>query len=123
MDCLFCKIVKGEIPSKTLYENDYVKVIMDINPNSNGHSLVIPKKHYTDFTEMDNEMLGHINDAAKLVKDKIYKVLTPDGLSLHVNYGLYQAVKHYHLHLIPVYKEKEDIKDVDEVYNDLMKDL
>ena len=122
MDCLFCKIVKGEIPSKTLYENDYVKVIMDINPNSNGHSLVIPKKHYTDFTEMDNEMLGHINDASKLIKEKIYKVLNPDGLSLHVNYGLYQAVKHYHLHLIPVYKEKEDIKDVDEVYNDLMKE-
>lgn len=122
MDCLFCKIVKGEIPSKTLYENDYVKVIMDINPNSNGHSLVIPKKHYTDFTEMDNEMLGSINDAAKLIKDKIYKALNPDGLSLHVNYGLYQAVKHYHLHLIPVYKEKKDIKDVDEVYNSLMKD-
>lgn len=123
MDCLFCKIVKGEIPSKTLYENDYVKVIMDINPNSNGHSLVIPKKHYTDFTEMDNEMLGHINDAAKLIKDKIYKVLNPDGLSLHVNYGLYQAVKHYHLHLIPVYREKKEVKDVDEVYNSLMKDL
>ena len=122
MDCLFCKIVKGEIPSKTLYENDYVKVIMDINPNSNGHSLVIPKKHYIDFTEMDNEMLGSINDAAKLIKDKIYKALNPDGLSLHVNYGLYQAVKHYHLHLIPVYKEKKDIKDVDEVYNSLMKD-
>ena len=68
-------------------------------------------------------MLGHINDAAKLIKDKIYKVLNPDGLSLHVNYGLYQAVKHYHLHLIPVYREKKEVKDVDEVYNSLMKDL
>lgn len=121
MDCLFCKIIDGEIPSKTLYENDYVKVIMDINPNSNGHCLVLPKKHYTDFTEMDNEMLGHINDAAKLVKEKLYSALNPDGLSLHVNYGLYQVVKHYHLHLIPAYKEKEEIKNVDEIYNTIMK--
>ena len=119
-DCLFCKIIKGEIPSKTLYENDFVKVIMDINPNSNGHSLVIPKKHFTDFTEMDNGTLGYINDAAKLVKDKLYSTLYPDGLSLHVNYGLYQAVKHYHLHLIPVYKEKQEIIDVEDVYNQIM---
>ena len=120
MDCLFCKIIDGEIPSKTLYENDYVKVIMDVNPNSNGHALVLPKKHYTDFTEMDNDMLGNINDAAKIVKEKIYNTLKPDGLSLHVNYGLYQAVKHYHLHLIPVYKEKQDIEPVDEIYNKIM---
>ena len=120
MDCLFCKIIKGEIPSKTLYENDYVKVIMDINPNSNGHVLVIPKEHYTDFMEMDNTTLGHINDAAKYIKEIQYKALNPDGLLLHVNYGMTQIVKHYHLHLIPVYKEKQEIKNVDEVYNILL---
>ena len=52
MDCLFCKITSGEIPSKTIYENEHVKAIMDINPTSNGHILIIPKKHVTDFTEM-----------------------------------------------------------------------
>lgn len=120
MDCLFCKIMNGEIPSKTLFEDDIVKVIMDINPNSNGHMLVIPKKHITDFEEMDNETLGHINEVAKMMKKKIYDALNPDGLLLHVNYGLAQVVKHYHLHLIPIYKEKQDIIDVDLVYNKLM---
>ena len=93
---------------------------MDINPNSNGHSLVIPKKHYTDFTQMDNEMLGHINDAAKLIKEKIYNALNPNGLSLHVNYGLYQVVKHYHLHLIPVYQEKKELLPVEDIYNQIL---
>ena len=49
MDCLFCKIIEGSIPSRTLYEDDIVKVIMDVNPNANGHVLVLPKKHITDF--------------------------------------------------------------------------
>ena len=120
MDCVFCKIIDGSIPSKTIFEDDFVKVIMDINPNSNGHLLVIPKKHYTDFLELDNEMLAHINDTARLMKEKIYHALNPDGLSLHVNYGLYQAVKHYHLHLIPVYKEKQELRSVDEIYSLLM---
>ena len=75
MDCLFCKITSGEIPSKTIYENEHVKAIMDINPTSNGHILIIPKKHVTDFTEMDNVTLGHINDAAKIVKEKLYNAL------------------------------------------------
>ena len=93
MDCLFCKITSGEIPSKTIYENEHLKAIMDINPTSNGHILIIPKKHVTDFTEMDNVTLGHINDAAKIVKEKLYNALNPDGLVLVVNYGLTQEVK------------------------------
>ena len=105
MDCLFCKITSGEIPSKTIYENEHVKAIMDINPTSN------------DFTEMDNVTLGHINDAAKIVKEKLYNALNPDGLVLVVNYGLTQEVKHYHLHLIPAYKKHQDLIDVEEIYN------
>lgn len=118
-DCLFCKINKGDIPSKTLYEDDIVKVIMDINPNANGHILILPKKHITDFTEMDNETISHIHDIAKLMKEKLYKGLNPDGLVLVNNYGLPQAIKHYHLHLIPAYKVKQDIKPVEEIYNQI----
>ena len=55
MDCLFCKIIEGSIPSRTLYEDDIVKVIMDVNPNANGHVLVLPKKHITDFEELDGK--------------------------------------------------------------------
>ena len=58
MDCLFCEIVKGNIPSNTIYEDDLVKVFLDINPNTNGHMLIIPKKHITDFTEISDEELA-----------------------------------------------------------------
>lgn len=121
MECLFCKIMNGEVPSKTLFEDDVVKVIMDINPNSNGHVLVIPKKHITDFEDMDNETLGHINDVSKMMKRNLYEALNPDGLLLHVNYGLAQVVKHYHLHLIPIYKDRQEIVDVEETFTKIMK--
>ena len=120
-DCLFCKINNGDIPSKKLYENDYVFVIMDLHPVSNGHLLIIPKKHFTDFTELDNETLNHINETSKLMKDLIYKKLNAVGLKICVNYGTAQEIKHYHMHLIPVYKNKETIKDLDEIYNKLTK--
>lgn len=120
-NCIFCKIINNEIPSRCLYEDDIVKVILDANPDSNGHTLILPKKHITDFEEMDNETLIHINKIAKEIKYLLYKTLNPDGLCLHVNYGLAQVIKHYHLHLIPVYKEKQAIRDLDEIYNTLIK--
>ena len=101
-ECIFCKILNGEIPGKKVYEDDLVFVIMDIDPSTNGHMLVIPKKHITDFTEMDNDTLSHINDVSKMMKEKIYDSLNPEGLILVVNYGIAQMVKHYHLHLIPI---------------------
>ena len=120
MDCIFCKINNGEIPSKTIYEDEIVRVMMDINPNSDGHTLIIPKKHITDFEEMDNETLAHINNTAKEIKKLLYKSLNPDGLVLVVNYGVAQQVKHYHLHLIPAYNNKKEINDIDSIYNKIM---
>ncbi len=120
MDCLFCKIVKGEASSKTLFEDSVVKVIMDVYPNSNGHVLILPKKHITDFEEMDGETLAHMHMIAKMTKKWLYDALNPDGLVLTVNYGIAQQVKHYHLHLIPVYKDKEKLIAVDEVYQKIM---
>ena len=120
MNCLFCKIINGEIPSNTLYEDDVVKVIMDANPHSNGHALILPKKHIEDFLDMDNETLSHINDIAKMMKQKLYN-LNPDGLILTLNYGVPQQIKHYHLHLIPTYhNDDKTIKDVKDVYNQIM---
>ena len=117
MDCIFCKIAEGSIKSNKLYENDKVIVFMDLNPVSNGHMLVIPKKHITDFTEMDNETLGSINETAKEMQKIIMKKLKPNGIKLVVNYGSVQVVKHYHLHLIPVYETKQAIKPLQEIYN------
>ena len=65
MNCLFCKIVNNEISSYTLYEDDLIKIIMDAFPNSPGHTLIIPKKHYTDLSDIDEEVLNHIMKKAK----------------------------------------------------------
>ncbi len=116
MNCIFCKIINDDMNSKVLYQDDLVKVIMDINPTSNGHILIIPIKHYNDFTDIDNETFGHIHEIAKLMKKYLYESLKPDGLSLINNYGINQLIKHYHLHLIPVYKEKQQIEDVNKIY-------
>ena len=116
MDCIFCKIINGELPSKKIYEDELVYAFMDIEPTVDGHVLLIPKKHYTDFTELDDEILCHINLVAKKMKDLVYEKLNADGVRLCVNYGMYQFVKHYHLHIIPAYKEKQDLIDIDKVY-------
>lgn len=118
-DCIFCKILSGEIPTRKIYEDEKVCVIMDVDPSQNGHMLIIPKKHYIDFTELDNDMLIHINMVTKKMKDLIYNKLNADGIRLVNNYGLYQVVKHYHLHVIPAYKNKQELIDIDEVYNKL----
>lgn len=100
-----------------LYEDDDIRVIMDINPVSNGHMLIIPKKHYTTFLDLDNDILIKINKVAILMNNYLDKSLKPDGISLVNNYGINQMVKHYHLHIIPVYKEDLGIKEVEHIYN------
>ncbi len=117
MDCIFCKINSNEIPAFTLYEDENLKVIMDINPNSNGHLLIIPKKHYLDFFELDDKIIIHINKIAKLMANYLIVALKPDGLKVTTNYGINQIIKHYHLHIIPTYKNKQPILDIQETYN------
>ena len=64
-NCIFCKIIKGEIPSYTIYEDEIVKVFLDINPATNAHSLIVPKKHFDNITDIDLETLSHINKVSK----------------------------------------------------------
>lgn len=125
-DCLFCKIVKGEIPSYTVYEDEKVKVFLDINPNNDGHLLVIPKEHKANLYEMDDETLLYMLNVirtklATLLKDK----LAIDGLTISQNNDYGQEVKHFHIHLIPRYKNdkfplKSDCSNVEEIYHKLV---
>ena len=101
MDCIFCKIIKGEIPSKVLYEDELVKVIMNVNPTVDGHALIIPKKHYTDYLELDQDIITHIWDVAKKMGPSIMDKLKAKSLTLLVNFGDDQQVKHFHMHLLP----------------------
>ena len=121
-ECIFCKIMNGEIPSKVVYEDDKVKAIMDINPVVDGHVLVIPKEHVTDYTEMDDELVCHISKVAKDLGKRIMTKLNSKGLTMTVNYGDAQEVKHYHLHLLPDYHISKASKDVSEVYDILKED-
>ena len=125
-DCLFCKIVKGKIPSYTVYEDEKVKVFLDINPNNDGHLLVIPKKHKANLYEMDDETLLYMLNVirtklATLLKDK----LAIDGLTISQNNDYGQEVKHFHIHVIPRYKNdkfplKSDCSNVEEIYHKLV---
>ena len=114
MDCLFCKIVDGSIPSKKIYEDDTVLAFLDINPDSMGHTLIIPKKHFKDITDID-ETLNHIFEIAKILKVKLEEKLGCDGVTFVQNNGNVQEIKHFHLHLKPYYKENKNL-DIEKVY-------
>lgn len=103
MDCLFCKIINGEIPSYTVYEDDIVKVFLDINPNTNGDSLVVPKKHFKDFREVDNETLIHMHGVIKKLYPIYCERLQCEGLTISHNTDYGQEIKHFHIHFIPRY--------------------
>lgn len=117
MDCIFCKIIKNEIDSFTIYEDKIIKVILDINPSSNGHLLIITKKHYQNISDIDLEALNHINVIIKKMYKHIFSKLNPDGITISQNNGLGQDIKHYHVHMIPKYKDKQDQKELSEIFN------
>ena len=116
-NCIFCKIIKGEIPSYTIYEDEFVKAFLDINPSSNGHTLIITKKHITNILDMDEQTINHIFN---IIKDKIYKLLKEklncDGITIIQNNEYGQDIKHYHVHLIPKYKNKTETIKTEEIY-------
>lgn len=120
MNCIFCKIINNEIPSYTLYEDEYIKCFLDVSPKSNGHTLVIPKKHYVDINDIDLETLNQINCGVKKVVELINKTLNPKGIKIEQNNGIIQEVKHYHMHIVPIY-EKNNKMDINDVYNELKK--
>lgn len=103
MDCLFCKIIAGEIPSHKVYENDRVFAFLDINPVSEGHTLVIPKAHATDLAAGSVEDAQALMEAIHLLAPKIVQAMGGDGYNLGMNHGesAGQIVMHTHLHIMP----------------------
>ena len=103
MDCLFCKIVAKQIPNYTIYEDKNTLAFLDIHPCSKGHTVIIPKKHFADLSEMSSADWQSMSGGLAAVFSKIQKVLNPDGINLGINNGKAagQAVGHAHWHLIP----------------------
>ena len=105
-NCIFCKIANGEIPSTTLYEDEDFRVILDLGPATRGHALLLPKEHYKNLFELDDETASKVLGIAKKVGAKMVKALHADGFNLVQNNGepAGQTVFHFHMHLIPRYK-------------------
>lgn len=101
--CIFCKIVKGEIPCFKVYEDERVLAFEDINPVSEGHTLIIPKKHAENLWEIPGEDLSAIHLASQKIIHAIKEALSPAGVAvLQLNgRGVNQVVMHYHVHLMP----------------------
>lgn len=106
-NCLFCKIIKGEIPSYNLYEDDVVKVFLDINPSTNGDCLIIPKKHIVTIDELDEELLLHLYKIIIKMKKLLEKKLNCPGMTITQNNGYGQEIKHFHIHLTPRYENDQ----------------
>lgn len=104
-DCIFCKIVRGEIPARIVYENEKVIAFLDVNPISKGHLLIIPKKHFENIFDIEEDYLKGIITSAKELAKKLKKNLNADGINmLHASgKSAQQSVFHFHIHLVPRY--------------------
>jgi len=102
-DCVFCNIIQKQTQAKIVFEDELVIAFLDIDPISEGHTLVIPKNHYDDFLDVDEETLKHVITIAQIVAKKIFIGLKPDGLNVVQNNkeAAGQVIFHYHMHLIP----------------------
>jgi histidine triad (HIT) family protein len=104
-DCLFCKIVAGEIPATRVHEDERTIAFMDINPGTRGHLLVVPRAHATDLLEIADEDLEACSRTAKQMAARVKERLRADGVNLLNSCGqaAWQTVFHFHVHVIPRY--------------------
>jgi histidine triad (HIT) family protein len=106
-DCIFCKIVAGELPATKVDEDEHTLAFMDINPGTRGHALVIPKEHARDLTEIEPAQLAVVAQAAQRLARRMPAALGADGVNLINSCGsaAWQTVFHFHLHVIPRYAD------------------
>ena len=127
MDCLFCKIINGDIPSKTIYEDEDFKVFLDINPSTNGDMLIVPKKHFENIYDIDEKLIPRIHELIKKLFDLAKDKLGAEGLTIVQNNGHGQEIKHYHVHVTPRYsndniktiKNENILVSIDDVYEQI----
>jgi histidine triad (HIT) family protein len=106
-DCLFCKIVAGELPGTVVAEDERTVAFMDISPATRGHALVVPRRHAADLGEIDDDDLAACAAAARRLARRAKEALGADGVNLMNSWGpaAWQTVFHYHLHVIPRYDD------------------
>ncbi len=114
-NCIFCKLANGVFPTNSIYEDDDFNVILDASPATKGHALILPKEHYANIYEMDEELLGKAAKLAKKIITHEKEVLGCDGYNIVQNNGEVagQTVFHFHMHLIPRYGKDENKKIIE----------
>ena len=109
--CIFCSIINKEIPSSCIYEDDQVMAFLDLSQVTKGHTLVVPKKHYDNLLECDDETLAHLIQVVKMLAVRISERLNAQGVNVlnntHETAG--QTVNHLHFHIIPRYSENDAV--------------
>ena len=111
-DCIFCKLANGDIPTNMIYEDDTFAVILDAEPVSKGHALILPKNHYNDIYELGDDEAAKLYPLAKKLAKKITDRMGCEGFNILQNNGPVagQSVFHFHMHLIPRYEDADNNK-------------
>lgn len=106
-DCIFCKIVKGEIDSEKVHETENVFCFLDANPRSMGHTLVIPKKHFNGLSDLDEDLIAELFTVVKKVEEILESSINPDAFTIGINEGKEagQEIPHLHVNIIPRFKD------------------
>ncbi len=100
-DCIFCKIVKKEIPANIVYEDSTALAVLDIHPSAPGHTMVIPKKHGFSILDYSSKELGALMDTVKKMAEALEETLQCDAITIGINHKEKKGVPHLHIHLIP----------------------
>ncbi len=110
-DCIFCKLANGDIPTMSLYEDENFNVIFDAGPATFGHALILPKEHYANIYEIDEDTLAKAYVLAKKMATVMTEVFNADGFNIlqNNNEAAGQSVFHFHIHLIPRYENDHAI--------------
>lgn len=114
-DCIFCKIVSGDIPSYKIYEDDRVFAFLDIKPLSKGHTLVLPKEHFENVFDIPKDLYAYMFEVAKNISANIKEKYEPEGIFINQNNGEMagQSVPHIHIHVKPIYNESQKHREED----------
>ncbi|MFX0104025.1 MAG: HIT family protein [Candidatus Hodarchaeota archaeon] len=132
-DCLFCKIINREIPSKIIFENDLNLAFLDISPISKGHTIVIPKNHYLNLEDIPDKELTELYKVVKSLAITIHQKLKIDGYNILQNNfeAAGQVIRHFHVHIIPrnlddekfrikIPRAQASLEELNEVFNILI---
>ncbi|MFP3392090.1 HIT family protein [Brevibacillus sp. SIMBA_040] len=99
--CLGCRLAHAAQPVHIVYENEWVTCLLDIEPFNEGHTLILPKHHYEEWTEVDPLMMEQITKAASLLSEALKNVYKPAGITICQNGGIFNELAHFHMHVIP----------------------